>query len=66
MNQTDVKKALGVDLGLNFETCRSGIEQGFILNGDAMHNSGTLLQELIDGGVRLLVYSGNAGQARPF
>ena len=64
MNQASVKKALGVDLDRNFETCSPKIEEGFILNGDAMHNSGTLLQELVDGGVRLLVYSGNAGKCR--
>ena len=29
--------------------------------GDGMHNSALLLPELIDDGVRLLVYAGNAG-----
>lgn len=30
--------------------------------GDGMHNSALLLPELIDDGVRLLVYAGNAGR----
>ena len=30
--------------------------------GDGMHNSAALLPELINDGVRLLVYAGNAGE----
>lgn len=38
------------------------VNQAFTLNGDGMHNSALLLPELVDAGVRLLVYAGNAGE----
>ena len=34
------------------------------MNGDGMHNSAALLPELVDAGIRLLVYAGNAGKLR--
>jgi len=60
MNDPKVKTQLGVNPDLTFESCNMEVNQAFQLQGDAMHNSGALLEELIDGGVRLLVYAGNA------
>ena len=37
------------------------VNKAFTMTGDGMHNSALLLPELVDGGVRLLVYAGNAG-----
>lgn len=37
------------------------VNQNFMYQGDGMHNSAALLPELINDGVRLLVYAGNAG-----
>lgn len=37
------------------------VNQAFFFQGDGMHNSASLLPELINDGVRLLVYAGNAG-----
>ncbi|KAF9009563.1 carboxypeptidase C [Cyathus striatus] len=54
------KAALGVDPTKNFESCNMEVNQAFSLNGDGAHNSAKLLPELINEGVRLLVYAGNA------
>lgn len=61
MNDPKVKAQLDVRPDLTFETCNTEVNQASQMQGDAMHNSGALLEELIDGGVRLLVYAGNAG-----
>jgi cathepsin A (carboxypeptidase C) len=61
MNHPGHKVALGVKPDRNFETCNFDVNRAFTMNGDAMHNSAALLPELVDGGVRLLVYAGNAG-----
>jgi len=60
MNEAKNKAALGVDPSRTFESCNMEINQAFMLQGDGMHNSASLLPELIDHGVRLLVYAGNA------
>jgi len=61
MNKPDHKVALGVNPDRTFEYCNSEVNKAFTMNGDGMHNSAALLPELVDGGVRLLVYAGNAG-----
>lgn len=37
------------------------INQAFLLQGDTARNSAILLPELLNAGIRLLVYAGNAG-----
>jgi cathepsin A (carboxypeptidase C) len=61
MNNPKIKAALGVDPSRKFESCNMEINQAFMYQGDGMHNSATLLPKLIEHGVRLLVYAGNAG-----
>lgn len=61
MNDPQVKVALGVDPTLNFASCNMEVNQAFAFQGDGMHNSALLLPELINDGIRLLVYAGNAG-----
>jgi cathepsin A (carboxypeptidase C) len=60
MNDAKNKAALGVDPSRDFESCNMQVNQGFAFQGDGMHNSASLLPELINDGIRLLVYAGNA------
>ena len=62
MNQPDVKAALGANPQRNFQACNMAVNQAFVLQGDSMHNTPALLPPLINDGVRLLVYAGNAGE----
>ncbi|KAF9654418.1 serine carboxypeptidase [Thelephora ganbajun] len=60
MNGEDVKRSLGVDPTLTFEACKADVSNEFALQADAMQNSALLLTDLVNEGVRLLVYAGNA------
>ena len=60
MNNPKNKKALGVNPDLDFQSCNMEVNQAFFGQGDGMHNSAKLLPPLIEDGVRLLVYAGNA------
>ncbi|KAF8968259.1 Alpha/Beta hydrolase protein [Flammula alnicola] len=60
LNDPSNKAALGVNPSRNFASCNMEVNQAFTMNGDGMHNSAALLPELVDSGVRLLVYAGNA------
>ena len=62
MNEPSNKAALGVNPERTFESCNMEVNQAFTLNGDGAHNSAALLPELVNAGVRLLVYAGNAGE----
>jgi hypothetical protein len=62
LNDPEVKAALGVNPQRKFESCNMAVNQAFMLQGDSMHNTPLLLQEMINDGVRLLVYAGNAGE----
>ena len=66
MNKPQNKAALGVNPERTFESCNMNVNQAFTMNGDAMHNSALLLPELIEDGIRLLVYAGNAGELCSF
>lgn len=63
MNQASNKKALGVPSERDFESCNMDVNQAFFGQGDGMHNAALLLVPLINDGVRLLVYAGNAGSS---
>ena len=62
MNGEDVKRSLGVDPSLTFEACKADVSKDFALQADAMRDSALPLTDLVNEGVRLLVYAGNAGQ----
>lgn len=64
MNNPKHKAALGVNPELTFQNCNMDVNQAFTMNGDGMHNSASLLPELINNGIRLLVYAGNAGMLK--
>ncbi|KAF8061732.1 carboxypeptidase C [Lyophyllum atratum] len=60
MNDPKNKAALGVNPDETFASCNMEVNQAFAMQGDGMRNSARLLPELIDDGIRLLVYAGNA------
>jgi len=60
MNNAANKRALGVDPSLDFQSCNMQVNQAFALQGDGSHNSAKLLPALVEDGIRLLVYAGNA------
>jgi carboxypeptidase C (cathepsin A) len=62
MNDPKHKVALGVDPERTFTSCNMEVNQAFMLQGDGMHNSAALLPDLVNDGIRLLVYAGNAGK----
>jgi cathepsin A (carboxypeptidase C) len=64
MNEPSHKAALGANPDRAFEACSSQVNRAFMMQGDGVHNAAALLPELVDHGVRLLVYAGNAGQYR--
>jgi len=61
MNGAAVKKELGANPSLTFQSCSTQVNQDFATQGDGMRNSALLLTDLVNEGVRLLVYAGNAG-----
>jgi len=61
MNDAVVKKELGVNPSLTFQSCNMQVNQDFAAQADGMRNSALLLTDLVNEGVRLLVYAGNAG-----
>ena len=63
MNDPKNKVALGASLDRTFASCNMEVNQAFTMNGDGMHNSALLLPDLINDGIRLLVYAGNAGMS---
>ncbi|KAK0492073.1 Alpha/Beta hydrolase protein [Armillaria luteobubalina] len=60
MNEPSVKRALGVNPDRKFDSCNMEVNQAFAFQGDGSHNSALLLPELINDGIKLLVYAGNA------
>ncbi|ORX38931.1 Alpha/Beta hydrolase protein [Kockovaella imperatae] len=60
LNQPAVKENLGVPAEINFESCNNQINQKFLLQGDGVHYAGALLGPLIDSGIRVLIYAGQA------
>lgn len=54
------KKAVGANPSVDFASCNMQVNQAFMMQGDGMHNSALLLTDLVNDGVRLLIYAGNA------
>lgn len=53
MNRPEIKKALGANSQVTFESCNLEVNKAFLGQGDSMHNSALLLPELLSNGVRL-------------
>lgn len=61
MNDPKNKAVLGVNPEQTFASCNMAVNQGFMMQGDGAHNSAALLPDLVNSGIRLLVYAGDAG-----
>jgi len=61
MNNATVKAQLGIDSSRKFSGGSALVYLDFRATGDGMRNSAPLLTNLVDNGIRLLVYAGNAG-----
>ena len=60
LNHPEIKAQLGAPADINFQSCNTEMNQKFLLQGDGMHNSGILLGPLLDSGIRVLIYAGEA------
>ncbi|GAA5868650.1 hypothetical protein JCM8547_003768 [Rhodosporidiobolus lusitaniae] len=60
LNQPDVKKELGAAPERNFESCNMQINQAFQFAGDMAHNTAALIPPLLEDGIRVLIYAGDA------
>ncbi|KAG1901496.1 uncharacterized protein F5891DRAFT_892976, partial [Suillus fuscotomentosus] len=60
MNDPEVKATLGMNPQRKFESCNMAVNQAFMLQSDSMRNTPLLLTDMINDGVRLLIYAGNA------
>ncbi|KAI0763992.1 carboxypeptidase C [Trametes elegans] len=63
MNLPEIKRALGVNPSLDFASCNMEINQGFAMQGDGARNRAKLLPELLESGIRVLIYAGDADMA---
>lgn len=61
LNDPAVKVKLGVSPEREFASCNMDVNKAFAVKGDGAHNSALLLPELIEAGVRMMIYAGNAG-----
>ncbi|KAG6329898.1 hypothetical protein ID866_9192 [Astraeus odoratus] len=59
MNKPSVKAVLGVSPYRVYKTCNTNVNLEFVLQGDSARNTPALLPELVNSGIRLLVYAGN-------
>ncbi|KAF9461891.1 serine carboxypeptidase [Collybia nuda] len=59
MNQPDIMAELGAHPEQHYKSCNTVINLKFMFKGDGMRNSRALLPELVNEGIRLLVYAGN-------
>nr|ODN88617.1 cathepsin A (carboxypeptidase C) [Cryptococcus depauperatus CBS 7841] len=60
LNKPEVKRELGAPSSITFKSCNMQINQNFLLQGDGLHYAGGLLPELIEDGIRVLIYAGEA------
>ena len=63
LNGVDVKKELGANPAINFTTRNQKVSKDFLSSGDSMHYPAGLLTDLVENGVRLLVYAGDTGES---
>ena len=61
MNNATVKVQLGIEPGREFTGISWSVQRSFRSSGDGMRNSAPLLTDLVNDGIRLLVYAGNTG-----
>lgn len=59
LNQEGVKRELGGTPDVKFTTCSEAVYQSFIGSGDAARSSAVLLPDMIEDGIRMLIYVGD-------
>ena len=62
LNNKDVKKELGANPTINFTSTSQTVNKDFLASGDLMYYSAGLLTDLVNDGIRLLVYAGDTGK----
>ena len=66
LNDENVKKELGANPAITFNASSEEVFKDFFSSGDLMHYSAGLLTDLVNDGIRLLVYAGDTGEtSRP-
>ena len=60
LNKPRIKKMLGVPATVDFQSCNMQVNARFMMQGDSMQNSATLLAPLLADGIRVLAYAGEA------
>jgi len=60
LNKPEVKEELGVAKELDFTSCNMDVNRAFLMTGDSQHNSAAFLPPLLEDGIRVLIYAGNA------
>jgi cathepsin A (carboxypeptidase C) len=63
LNSADIKKELGAYPAINFTSMSQKVNKDFLSSGDLMHYSAGLLTDLVNDGIRLLVYAGDTGKS---
>ena len=63
MNTPEIKKQLGVNPSIDFASCNMQVNQAFALQGDGARNRAKFLPELVENGIRVLIYAGDADMA---
>ncbi|KAJ1300747.1 hypothetical protein OPQ81_002390 [Rhizoctonia solani] len=66
LNSSGIKAALGVPTEVNYHWISMDISQAFIRTGDDSHNAMPAVQELLEGGVRVLNLAGDTDFASNF
>ncbi|KZO96372.1 alpha/beta-hydrolase [Calocera viscosa TUFC12733] len=60
LNDDGNKAELGVDTQRGYQGCNMDVNRAFFSQGDSMHDTAALLPPLLEDGIRLLIYAGNA------
>ncbi|EJU02625.1 carboxypeptidase C [Dacryopinax primogenitus] len=60
LNTEANKIELGVDTERGYQGCNNDVNRAFFSQGDSMHDTAALLPPLLEDGIRLLIYAGNA------
>ncbi|ELU39467.1 carboxypeptidase C [Rhizoctonia solani AG-1 IA] len=60
LNRPEIRRQLGGHPDVLFTSCNITVHKSFIRSGDAARNSALLLPDLINDGVRMLIYVGDA------
>ncbi|KAI5475030.1 threonyl-trna synthetase [Pseudohyphozyma bogoriensis] len=60
LNKPEIKAELGAPKERTFESCNMQINQAFMFNGDVAHNTAALIPSMLEDGIKILIYAGEA------